>query len=88
MHSSGARIKVKYEGVLYNTASFGTLPSPVTAPLSRPPPVTHKSSSELFITTRPSLYGDDGRSYVVLGGCRGAGCQAGLDGYSNPPPLM
>ena len=28
------KLKVnKYEGVLYNTASFGTLPSPVTAPL-------------------------------------------------------
>ena len=30
--SGGHKVKVKYEGVLYNTASFGTLPSPVTAP--------------------------------------------------------
>ena len=27
------KVKVKYEGVLYNTASKWTLPSPVTAPL-------------------------------------------------------
>eukprot|EP01048_Picozoa_sp_COSAG05_P021784 COSAG05_NODE_4120_length_1664_cov_2.200000_2_plen_113_part_00 len=66
--SSGDLHKYKYEGVLYNTASFGT---DGDAPFARysttrpPPPVTHKSSSELFITTRPSLYGDDGDLHLL-----------------------